>query len=51
MVIGEALCNVCPEPVIERLEAAVTLYCIALYCIVLYSIVLILYCAVLLALW
>ena len=39
VVIGEALCKVCCEPVTEILQAAVAdivLYCIVLYCILLY---------------
>ena len=45
-MIGEALCNVCCEPVTERLEAAVTdivLYCVVLYCSVSHSIILLLW--------
>ena len=45
VVIGEALCNVCCEPVTEILEAAVAdivLYCIVLHCSVLHSIALLL---------
>ena len=48
MVVGEALCNICPEPVTERLEATVTKvasYCIALYCPVLHRSFIVLCCA------
>ena len=49
MVIGEALCNVYPEPVTERLEAI--LYCdkrcIVLHCTVVFCIALFLHCLVL----